>query len=245
MREARRRRSVRSPVQATACSTLAGARRRQEHCWSIQPVRAIPITAEPYGTVIAASMSGPPMRASGSPSSTYRPVWSAVPRDADGVAACRSARIADPRRTEQKGGPRRQRPRRSVDPFGILLALPFLLLALVPGTAVAQTHALGGTIFLATVMTGAEEAPGPGDPDGIGAAVFALTASTRPSLLGLHGRAGRAHHRRPHPRRPAGLPRRRGSAPRGVRATSRTRRAAPPSPRPSWRPSWPTRPPTT
>ena len=61
--------------------------------------------------------------------------------------------------------------------LGILLAL-VLLLALVPGTAVAQTHALGGTIFLATVMTGAEEAPGPGDPDGIGAAVFALTAST-------------------------------------------------------------------
>src|SRR6478735_8584622 len=38
------RRSVSGPVQATTCSTLADARRRQEHCWSIQPVRAIPIT---------------------------------------------------------------------------------------------------------------------------------------------------------------------------------------------------------
>ena len=38
------RRSESGPVQATTCSTLADARRRQEHCWSIQPVRAIPIT---------------------------------------------------------------------------------------------------------------------------------------------------------------------------------------------------------
>ena len=49
------RRSVRGLVQATTCSTLADARRRQEHCWSIQPVRAIAITAEPYGTAPAAS----------------------------------------------------------------------------------------------------------------------------------------------------------------------------------------------
>jgi hypothetical protein len=62
-------------------------------------------------------------------------------------------------------------------PLGLLLAL-VLLLAMLPGTAAAGSHPSGRTTFLATIMTGAEEAPGPGDPDGIGAAVFALTAST-------------------------------------------------------------------
>ena len=37
---------------------------------------------------------------------------------------------------------------------------------------------VGGTTFLATILIGAEEAPGPGDSDGIGAVVLALKPST-------------------------------------------------------------------
>ena len=48
-----------------------------------------------------------------------------------------------------------------------------MLMALLPGTAVASS-----TEFVATVMTGAQEAPGPGDPDGIGAAAFTLNTET-------------------------------------------------------------------
>jgi CHRD domain len=57
-----------------------------------------------------------------------------------------------------------------------LLFLPValaLLLAMVPGTAVASS----GTI-VATIMTGAKEAPGPGDPDGSGVAAFVLRPDT-------------------------------------------------------------------
>jgi hypothetical protein len=59
--------------------------------------------------------------------------------------------------------------------LGLLLAL--MLLAMLPGT-VAATGTHGGTTFLATIMTGAEEAPGPGDADGIGSVVLALKPST-------------------------------------------------------------------
>ena len=59
-----------------------------------------------------------------------------------------------------------------------LLLAPVLLLALLPGTAGAAVSTPGGTTVLATVMTGANEAPGPGDPDGIGAVVLALKPST-------------------------------------------------------------------
>lgn len=59
-----------------------------------------------------------------------------------------------------------------------LLLAPVLLLALLPGTAGAAVSTSGGTTVLAAVMTGAAEAPGPGDPDGIGAVVLALKAST-------------------------------------------------------------------
>lgn len=62
-------------------------------------------------------------------------------------------------------------------PLGLLLAL-VLLLALLPGTVAAAARTSGGTTFLATVMTGAEEEPGPGDPDGIGAVALALKPST-------------------------------------------------------------------
>jgi len=61
-------------------------------------------------------------------------------------------------------------------PLGLLLAL--VLLAMLPGTVAAATRTSGSTTFLATVLTGAEEAPGPGDPDGIGAIVLALKPST-------------------------------------------------------------------
>ncbi len=61
---------------------------------------------------------------------------------------------------------------------GLLLALVLLLVAILPGTAAAATRSSGGTTVLATVMTGAEEAPGPGDPDGFGFAVIALKPST-------------------------------------------------------------------
>jgi hypothetical protein len=62
-------------------------------------------------------------------------------------------------------------------PLGLVLALVFLL-ALLPGTVAAAARTSGGTTFLATVMIGAEEAPGRGDPDGIGAVVLALKPST-------------------------------------------------------------------
>ncbi|MGZ8749082.1 MAG: CHRD domain-containing protein [Mycobacterium sp.] len=61
--------------------------------------------------------------------------------------------------------------------LGLLLALA-LFLALLPGTAAAAARTVGGTTFLATVMIGAEEAPKPGDPDGIGAVALALKASS-------------------------------------------------------------------
>jgi len=57
-----------------------------------------------------------------------------------------------------------------------LLFLPLamaLLLAMVPGTVVASS----GTI-IATIMTGAQEAPDPGDPDGRGVAAFVLKPET-------------------------------------------------------------------
>jgi hypothetical protein len=61
--------------------------------------------------------------------------------------------------------------------LSLTLAL-VLLLALLPGTAAAAERSSGGTTVLATVMTGAEEAPGPGDPDGIGVVILALKPST-------------------------------------------------------------------
>ena len=57
-------------------------------------------------------------------------------------------------------------------------AVPFVVLALAAlvGLAVAQNeNALGGKPFTIR-MTGAEEAPGPGDPDGSGTAVFRINA---------------------------------------------------------------------
>lgn len=61
--------------------------------------------------------------------------------------------------------------------LGLLLSLAFLLV-LVPGTAAAASAAstTGSSAILATVMTGAEEAPGPGDADGIGAVALLLNA---------------------------------------------------------------------
>ena len=62
-------------------------------------------------------------------------------------------------------------------PVGLLLAL-ILLLAMLPGTVAAGARTSGGTTFLATILIGAEEAPGPGDSNGIGAVVLALKPST-------------------------------------------------------------------
>lgn len=55
---------------------------------------------------------------------------------------------------------------------GLALSLA-ILLVLLPGTAVAAS-----TSLLATTMTGAEEAPGPGDPDGFGAVALVLKPAT-------------------------------------------------------------------
>lgn len=52
-----------------------------------------------------------------------------------------------------------------------------LLLVLLPGTASA-TSTTDSASFLATVMTGAEEVPGPGDANGVGAVALVLKPAT-------------------------------------------------------------------
>lgn len=64
---------------------------------------------------------------------------------------------------------------RPSSPFAriVTLLLAMTLLALTPSAAAASTDNV-----LATTLTGAEEVPGPGDPDGIGVAAILLKPDT-------------------------------------------------------------------
>ena len=53
-----------------------------------------------------------------------------------------------------------------------------LLAAVVPAGGAAQTSFLSFTSLHVVIMTGAEEAPGPGDPDGFGVAIITIDTRT-------------------------------------------------------------------
>jgi hypothetical protein len=61
--------------------------------------------------------------------------------------------------------------------LALALALSVLLVAL-PGPTAASSTVVARSTVLATVLTGANEAPGPADPDGRGFALFVLKPAT-------------------------------------------------------------------